>query len=69
MLVWQKQTTTHLILECVEYNIARAKMIKDMRTRNTLTMQIPFNTIAGRKALYEFLTSTKVCTAKWYRNV
>ena len=60
----EKENIEHLLLHCTKYNNERRKMKKDLEGL-PLTLQILFCTMKGKKALAEFLKSTKVCTAEW----
>ena len=60
----EKEDTEHLVLHCTKYNKERRKLKKDLE-RLPLTLQILFCTMKGKKALAEFLKSTKICTGEW----
>ena len=60
----EEENTEHLVLCCTKYNKERKKMKKDLEGL-PLTLQILFCTMKGKKALAEFLKSTKICTAEW----
>ena len=61
-----KHTATHLVLQCKRYCKERCAMGKALNTGQPPSLQILFGTAIGRKALAGFLTSTNICTAKWF---
>ena len=62
----QMHTTTHLLLYCKRHKEERKALHKAIGVRQPLNLQVLFSTALGREALLGFLSSTKICTAKWF---
>ena len=65
-LCGQTHTISHLLLSCKRYDEERKEMKKALGIGQPLTLQVLYGTRIGREALIGFLTSTRICTAKWF---
>ncbi len=66
----EKQTISHLLLDCELYSEERATLerVLEKEFKLPLKLGVLFGTKAGKQALGKFLESTGICTAKWYTN-
>jgi hypothetical protein len=62
----EKQNASHLILYCRKYSVEREALRQALPVSSITILHILFSTKKRKEALSSFLTSTGICTKRWY---